>query len=85
VDDDHGIGGIGEPVNGPPYSRLDPGAEQAGDDDRGNQVHGHGAEPDPEALVGRGERDNRREPWDVHISVGNGCDDVGAEEGDREE
>ena len=61
---------VGEPVHGAPGPCAEPSPEQARDDDRHDQIERGRAEPDPRRPVGRVERHEQVEQFEVRVRVG---------------
>ena len=69
----------------PPGAEAEPGAQQARDDDREQEVARERAEPEPDRPVGGDERDERVLQPDRGVAVGDRRRDVNDEEDDREQ
>src|SRR6266511_2256115 len=77
--------GIGGPVHRPPDPMAEPDAQQAGHDQRGENVERERAQTEPERVVGRSERHHRVEPADRHVAVHHHGGDVQAQEDQRQQ
>ena len=78
-------GGVAEPVDGTPGAAAHPGAGQAGQDQRGDQIQGDRPQAQPERLVGGRKREHGRSQADRDVGVGDRGHHVDRQERHRQQ